>query len=77
MIAQQQKHKTTGKNFASVIFRQVVSRWCVKSADTDVLALLVHYLPHMKNTCELWIETGMISNMKNGRRYIPVHEICG
>jgi hypothetical protein len=32
----------------------------VKSPDTDVLVLLVHYFPKMKNTSELWFQTGLI-----------------
>lgn len=51
-------------------------RIVVKSPDTDVLVLLVHYFPQMCNTCELWFQTGSISTTKDGRRYIPVHEIC-
>jgi hypothetical protein len=30
-------------------------RIVVKSPDTDVLVLLVHYFPKMKNTSELWL----------------------
>ena len=32
----------------------VQGRIVVKSPDTDVLVLLVHYFPNMKNTSELW-----------------------
>jgi hypothetical protein len=48
----------------------------VKSPDTDVLVLLVHYFPNMKNTSELWFQTGLITSTKDCRRYIPVHELC-
>ncbi len=51
-------------------------RIVVKSPDTDVLVLLVHYFPQMRNTCELWFQTGSISTTKDSRSYIPVHEIC-
>jgi hypothetical protein len=48
----------------------------VKSPDTDVLVLLGHYFPNMKNTSELWFQTGLITSTKDCRRYIPVHELC-
>jgi hypothetical protein len=38
----------------------VQGRIVVKSPDTDVLVLLVHYFPKMKNTSELWFQTGLI-----------------
>jgi hypothetical protein len=42
----------------------------------DVLVLLVHYFPKMKNTSELWFQTGLITSTKDYRRYIPIHELC-
>jgi hypothetical protein len=48
----------------------------VKSPDTEVLVLYVHYFPKMKNTSELWFQTGLITSTKDCRRYIPVHELC-
>jgi hypothetical protein len=48
----------------------------VKSPDMDVLVLLVHYFPKMKNTSELWFQTGLITSTKDCKRYIPVHELC-
>ncbi len=54
----------------------VQGRMVVKSPDTDVLVLLVHYFPKMKNTSELWFQTGLITITKYCRRYIPVHELC-
>jgi 5'-3' exonuclease len=30
----------------------------------------------MKNTSELWFQTGLITSTKDCRRYIPVHELC-
>jgi hypothetical protein len=48
----------------------------VKSPDTQVLVLYVHYFPKMKNTSELWFQTGFITSTKDCRRYIPVHELC-
>jgi hypothetical protein len=46
----------------------------VKSPDTDVLVLLIHYFPQMTSTCEVWFQTGMVTSIKDCRRYIPVHE---
>jgi hypothetical protein len=70
-------------NFACTVFWQTVSREynvqgriVVKSPDTDVLVLLVHYFPKMKKTSELWFQTGLIKSTKDCRRYIPVHELC-
>jgi hypothetical protein len=54
----------------------VQGRIVVKSPDTDVLVHLVHYFPSMKNTSELWFQTGLIPSTKDCRRYIPVHELC-
>jgi hypothetical protein len=54
----------------------VQGRIVVKSPDTDVLVLLVHYFPNMKNTSELWFQTRLITSTKDCRRYIPVHELC-
>jgi hypothetical protein len=48
----------------------------VKSPDTDILVLLVHYFPKIKNTSELWFQTGLITSTKDYRRYIPIHELC-
>lgn len=56
--------------------KHVQGRIIVKSPDTDVLVLLVHYFPKMTSTCELWFQTGMITSVKDCRRYIPVHDIC-
>ena len=54
----------------------VQGRIVVKSPDTDVLVLLVHYFPKMKNPSELWFQTGLITSTKDYRRYIPIHELC-
>ena len=48
----------------------------VKSPDTDVLVLLIHYFPQMTSTCEVWFQTGMVTSIKDCRCYIPVHELC-
>ena len=44
--------------------------------DTDVLVLLVHCFSRMSNTSDLWFRTGTITALKDGRRYIPVHDSC-
>ena len=54
----------------------VQGRIVVKSPDTNVLVLLVHYFPKMKNPSELWFQTGLITSTKDYRRYIPIHELC-
>jgi hypothetical protein len=48
----------------------------VKSPDTEVFVLYVHYCPNMENTSELWFQTGLITSTKDCRRYIHVHELC-
>ena len=41
-----------------------------------IVVLLVHYFQNMKNTSELWFQTGLITSTKDCRRYIPVDELC-
>jgi len=48
----------------------------IKSPDTDVLVLAVHYFPKMDHIDGIWIETGVITNTIGKRRFIPVHTIC-
>ena len=48
----------------------------IKSPDTDVLLLCIHFFPSMRNTKELWFKTGTVTRTKDGRRYLPVHDIC-
>jgi hypothetical protein len=43
---------------------------------TDVLVLCVLYFPQMQHTEELWLYMGIVSGGINGRRYIPVHDLC-
>jgi hypothetical protein len=56
--------------------KRTKGRIIVKSSDTDVLVLCVHYFPSLQHTDELWFQTGAISSTKDGRRFIPVHDIC-
>jgi hypothetical protein len=54
----------------------VKGRIIIKSPDTDVLLLCIHFFPSMRNTKELWFKTGTVTRTKDGRRYLPVHDIC-
>ena len=56
--------------------KRTKGRIIVKSSHTDVLVLCVHYFPSLQHTDELWFQTGAISSTKDGRRFIPVHDIC-
>ena len=59
----------------SVKENSVKGRVIIKSKDTDVLVLAIHYHPQMKNVKELWTEYGKTTATKNSHRFIPVHEI--
>lgn len=48
----------------------------IKSPDTDVLVLAVHYFPQMQSIKTLWLETGRTTSSLDQRRFIPVHQIC-
>ena len=54
----------------------VKGRIIIKSTDTDVLLLCIHFFPSMRNTKELWFKTGTVTRTKDGRCYLPVHDIC-
>ena len=56
--------------YSDKLYREnnVQGRIVVKSPDTDVLVLLVHYFPKMKNPSELWFQTGLITS--------TIHELC-
>jgi hypothetical protein len=43
---------------------------------TDVLVLCVLYFPQIQHTEELWLYMGIVSGGNDGRRYIPVHDLC-
>ena len=55
--------------------KRTKGRIIVKSPDTDVLVLCVHYIPSLQYTDELWFQTSAISSTKDGRRFTPVHDI--
>jgi len=48
----------------------------VKSPDTDVVDLCVHYFSKFRSTNEMWIQTGIVTATTDLRRFIAVHEIC-
>ena len=64
--------------YSDKLYQEINVQGCivVKSPDTEVLVLYVHYFPKMKNTSELWFQAGLITSTKDCRRYIPVHELC-
>jgi len=43
---------------------------------TDILVLWVLYFSQMQHTEELWLYMGTVSGGNEGRRYIPVHDLC-
>ena len=51
-------------------------RIIIKSPDTDVLILAVHFFPTFQHTQELWFQTGSVTNTRDLRRFISVHDIC-
>lgn len=56
--------------------KNAMGRIVIKSPDTDVLVLLVYYFSRMSITSELWFQTGTITALRGGRRYIPVNHLC-
>ena len=48
-------------------------RITIKTSDTDVIVLCVHYFPQMTNTTKLWVQIGNASSVKDGRRFFPIH----
>jgi hypothetical protein len=50
-------------------------RIVIKSSDNDVLLLSLHFYSKMTNIDELWFQTGSITLVKDGRRFIPVHDL--
>jgi hypothetical protein len=64
--------------YADQHFVKLNIRGCIviKTPDTDILVIAVHYFPQLTNTDELWLETGNVTSMFDHRRYIAVHQIC-
>ena len=54
----------------------MTGRVIIKTPDTDVLVLAIHYYPQMDRVKEFWIETGTVTRTTDLRRFIPVHDIC-
>lgn len=51
-------------------------RVTIKSADTDVLVLAIHYQSQMTHVNEFWLETGHAMALRNNHRFIPIHTLC-
>ena len=51
-------------------------RIIIKTSDTDVIVLCVYFYKQMTNTSELWVQMGNVSSVKDGRRFLPIHELC-
>jgi hypothetical protein len=54
----------------------VKGRIIIKSPDTDVLLLCIHFFPSMSNTKELCFKAETVTRTKDGRRYLSVHDVC-
>jgi hypothetical protein len=51
-------------------------RIIIKTSDTDVIVLCINFYKQMTNTSELWVQMGNVSSVKDGRRFLPIHELC-
>ena len=51
-------------------------RIVLQTPDTDVMVLLVHYMPQMQAVTEVCMETGRITRTLDLRRRIPIHDIA-
>jgi hypothetical protein len=51
-------------------------RIIIKTSDTDVIVLCIYFVKQMTNTSELWVRMGNVSSVKDGRRFLPIHELC-
>jgi hypothetical protein len=45
---------------------------CIVVKSPEVLVLYVHYFPKMKNTSELWFQTGLIRSTKDCRHSLDI-----
>ena len=59
-----------------MVKRNSKARIVIKSSDTDVLLLYLHFYSKMTNIDELWFQTDSITTVKDARRFIPVHALC-
>jgi hypothetical protein len=51
-------------------------RIIIKTSDTDVIVLCIYFYKQMTNTSELWVQMGNVISVKDGRRFLPIHELC-
>jgi hypothetical protein len=58
-----------------MVKRNSNGRILIKSSDNDVLLLSLHFYSKMTNIDELWFQAGSITSVKDGRRFIPVHDL--
>jgi hypothetical protein len=48
----------------------------IKTSDTDEIVLCIYFDKQMTNTSEMWVQMGNISSVKDGRRFLPIHDLC-
>ena len=53
-----------------------VGRAIIKTLDTDVVVLAIHFFPNLTNIKEVWIETGNLTRTLDRHRFLPIHNIC-
>ena len=51
-------------------------RIIIKTSDTDVIVLCIYFDKQMTNISELWVQMGNVSSVKDGRKFLPIHELC-
>ena len=51
-------------------------RIIIKTSDTDVIVFCIYFYKQMTNTSELWVQMGNVISVKDGRRFLPIHELC-
>ncbi|CAC5418200.1 E3.2.1.4 [Mytilus coruscus] len=51
-------------------------RTIIRTSNTNMIVLCVHYYTYMTHTSELWVQMGNISSVKDGRRFSPIHQLC-
>jgi hypothetical protein len=47
----------------------------IKTPGTDVIVLCIYLDKQMTNTSELWVQMGNVSSVKDGRRFLLMHEL--
>ena len=48
----------------------------IKSSDTDVLVLAIHYFSKLQSIDKQWIEKGKVTATADLRTLVPAHDIC-